>query len=563
MKKKQQQSSKEIPAKGNSGKKMTKKKTKGVKQKRNKDKGRSLLSNKFILDTRGSKRSKFQKQLRRKKMSNSTRTNVLGYDKLMEQERKLAKDLFGEDAELLHSVPQEAQTRDLPAASTDSTISTEEQQMIPDDPFDVHQPDTKDARKPAWVDEDDDNIRVKDICASMTKARGKRGIREVSNVKYELKLQEKFSQVFGSTPEWADLNNKLTGDSDDDDEMTRTTGNYLSAESSGKLPKTSLEYKKLHDLNHTSRSEGAVLKAVEFNPRFQVGLVAGFSNNSFGAATLFQVDGSLNHKIQSIKFPKFTIKCAKFLQDGKKFVVGSNLYGHFFVYDMEAAKEMRIPCSKTEERSSMKNFIVSPDGELLVFVGTKGLLYVFDATTLSLIDTFHSPEEVKAAAFNESGSKMYTHGIGGDVFVWDMTSRACVHRFYDDGCIDGTSIAVSPSNQFLACGSSSGIVNIYDVANISSKAPRPVKILDKLVTPVTSLAFNPSSEILAMASDYVDNAMKLIHFPSMTHFNNFPGGQYPLRRVQVLNFSPKGGFLAAGNNNGAAPLYRLKHFSSY
>lgn len=96
------------------------------------------------------------------------------------------------------------------------------------------------------------------------------------------------------------------------------------------------------------------------------------------------------------------------------------------------------------------------------------------------------------------------------MLVWDMDSRMCVHRFYDDGCIDGTSITMSPNNQYLACGSSSGVVNIYDTANLSVQAPKPVAILDKLVTAVSDLTFNSSSEVLAMASKVVDNSLKLV-----------------------------------------------------
>lgn len=97
------------------------------------------------------------------------------------------------------------------------------------------------------------------------------------------------------------------------------------------------------------------------------------------------------------------------------------------------------------------------------------------------------------------------------MFVWDMDSRMCVHRFYDDGCVDGASIAMSPNNQYLACGSSSGVVNIYDTASVSDKAPRPVAALDRLVTSVDSLAFNSSSEILATASTFKAKALKLVN----------------------------------------------------
>lgn len=68
----------------------------------------------------------------------------------------------------------------------------------------------------------------------------------------------------------------------------------------------------------------------------------------------FQVDGLHNHKIQTMKFPRFPIKCAKFFKDGRRFVVGSDLYGHFFVYDMEGGKEIMIPWNKSEDRKCMK-----------------------------------------------------------------------------------------------------------------------------------------------------------------------------------------------------------------
>lgn len=94
--------------------------------------------------------------------------------------------------------------------------------------------------------------------------------------------------------------------------------------------------------------------------------------------------------------------------------------------------------------------------------------------------------------------------------VWDMVNRACVHRFYDDGCIQGRSIALQGT--YLACGSSSGVVNVYDTSSISSStSPTPIKSLAKLTTAVTSLAFNPSAEILATASQNEEtNNVKLV-----------------------------------------------------
>ena len=57
-----------------------------------------------------------------------------------------------------------------------------------------------------------------------------------------------------------------------------------------------------------------------------------------------------------------------------------------------------------------------------------------------------------------------------------MNGRVCVHKFLDDGCIAGTSVAISPTQQYLACGSSSGIVNLYNTNQLENNSlPKPDK----------------------------------------------------------------------------------------
>ena len=40
----------------------------------------------------------------------------------------------------------------------------------------------------------------------------------------------------------------------------------------------------------------------------------------------------------------------------------------------------------------------------------------------------------------------------GEVYVWDLSSRRCIHKFTDEGCVLGTKVAVSPDGQRVACG---------------------------------------------------------------------------------------------------------------
>ncbi|XP_068212188.1 U3 small nucleolar RNA-associated protein 18 homolog [Palaemon carinicauda] len=493
-----------------------------------------------------------------------TTVDALVEDKQKQRERELTDDLFGgmKIDEQVDSEDDEDEDCMLPSEREDESRKRDrEESNIPDDPFDIHEMEVSLAKKkkPAWVDEEDENIRVKDVVSNMVRSRGKRGEKEISEKKYESELREKFSNVIGGTPDWADLD-KIPKDLDEDD-MGKKTGNYLSGKSSLDLPRKILEYKQMCDLN-SSHSEGALIKAIEFNQDLQVAIVAG-SVGPLGAVSMFQVDGNNNHRIHSVRFPNYPITCARFLKDGKRFVVGSQMHSHFFVYDMETSKETRLYVNKKCDKSVDKNLYVNPDGETFIYLDNKGKMFVYDTETLSLIEVMESPFPITAATFNSDGTRLYTYGLTGEVCVWDMTSRVCIHKFVDEGCITGDAIALSPNNQYLACGSRSGIVNIYDSSMLSTIEPAPVKVLTNLTTRVTDLRFNSTSEVLAMASDRKPNAVKLVHFPSMTVFENFPNLRKEMKNIVSVNFSPNSGYLALGNNRGAASLFRLIHFPSY
>lgn len=89
-----------------------------------------------------------------------------------------------------------------------------------------------------------------------------------------------------------------------------------------------------------------------------------------------------------------------------------------------------------------------------------------------------------------------------------MNSRTCIKKFMDDGCLEGTSLAMSYNDQYLAAGSSSGVVNLYKIP--CDIHPKPEKTILNLVTTVSKLNFNKSSDILAMASNQKNDAVKLV-----------------------------------------------------
>jgi U3 small nucleolar RNA-associated protein 18 len=91
--------------------------------------------------------------------------------------------------------------------------------------------------------------------------------------------------------------------------------------------------------------------------------------------------------------------------------------------------------------------------------------------------------------------------------------------------------------------------------------PAVTKSFMQLRTPVSTLAFHPSGELLVTASKDEKDQMRLLHVGSGSAFGNWPTPRTPLRRVQAVAFSPSGAYMVAGNNAGRVLLWRLNHYS--
>lgn len=378
-------------------------------------------------------------------------------------------------------------------------------------------------------------------------------------------------QLSLDTPKWAKLKttkkrkrpSKKTSDSDEDENLDdnrigllQSTGNYLSKSSS--LSSFTIELKKCRDANRENPSQ--YLTASEFHPKSTVLLTAGRKSRF----NLFQVDGEKNRKIHSIFVDRLPIKCSHFSCDGLQIVLSSG-YNYFSYFDMEAAKLVRVPRFNFIDNNKLTDFILSPDGRHIVFFGQYGYMHLVSSNSKEYLTSLKMNGSVDAAVFSKDGNRMFSFGSDGQVYIWDMNHRRCIHRFYDDGCVNGTAIAVSPNNKYLACGSDSGVVNIYDVDTcMTSPTPRPQKAVMNLTTECNSLLFNHSNEFLAATSIHSEKGVKLIHLPSMTVFRNFPDSldkdvTYP----RLLDISPNSGYLTIGNNKGQALLYRIKHFGNF
>lgn len=356
-------------------------------------------------------------------------------------------------------------------------------------------------------------------------------------------------------PSWATAEELNVDAADSDDDVMKGTGNYLAP--SVDLPSDIIDIKKCTNANKENPSKGKI-KSVEFLHNAELMLVAGMDSK----LRLFQVDGKCNPKIESIGFDNFPIFKAHFTKDGEQVIVGS-WHKSFYVFDMMSGKMTRTCIKEIEYAPNTKNFVMSPDGKHMCLVGQYGHLHLLSVKTRELVHTFRMNSSAEAVCFNSDGQSLLSHGDGGEVFIWDVKSRTCRHKFIDEGCTKGTSLSVSYGDHYVATGSYSGVVNIYDDSCFQKTSPKPRKAVMNLTTSCSTMAFNSTAEILAIASDFTESAMKLVHLPTQTVFSNFPKKTDGLHIPMALDFSPNSGYLSVGNNKGKALLYRLRHYSEY
>ncbi|XP_053309006.1 U3 small nucleolar RNA-associated protein 18 homolog [Spea bombifrons] len=426
------------------------------------------------------------------------------------------------------------------------------------------------ARKPVW--EDDDDLLEESIEMTHRYRRDIRKSREEKTLgkeKLQIRLQEEFQKAMGGVPSWAARDHKKR-DSDEDDEdessdeenednLLSKTGNLLTKSSS--LPKGILAVKRCLNANHERLSK-VPLSTVQFHPLAQVVMTAGVDCT----ISLFQVDGKLNPKIQSIYLESFPIFKAQFSADGEQVVATGMRHKLFYVYDMMGGNIIPIPSIRGLNDKRFQQFEVSPDGSYLLLNGSAGFLHLLSMKTKELIGSMKMNGKSVKAAFTPDCSKIISNSDDGCVYIWDVNSRKCLNKFVDDGSIRGTTIALSGDGRYLACGSNTGVVNIYNSEDcLQTTAPKPLKTVMNLVTSASTMVFNSKTEILAVASNKMDDAVKLIHIPSWSVFSNFPQ-QSKRKRIHLtrsMDFSPRSGFFSIANNRGEALLYRLKHYTDF
>jgi U3 small nucleolar RNA-associated protein 18 len=226
------------------------------------------------------------------------------------------------------------------------------------------------------------------------------------------------------------------------------------------------------------------------------------------------------------------------------------------VWDLDTGKVEKVKgtADRKEEQKSMERFKLSPCGRYIGLIGTArkggGLINVLDAHTTQWIAQVRVDGRGGVADFAWwcDGEGMCVVSKNGEVSEWDGRMRRVVARWIDEGAVGTTVLSLGGrsgrtqlgGDRWIAIGSSSGIVNVYDrrpwaAAITESRSdedgsaiphnPKPTRVFDQLTTPISHLQFSADGQLMVMASRWKRDALRLsmlsFSFICSTHFTDY------------------------------------------
>jgi WD40 repeat protein len=154
---------------------------------------------------------------------------------------------------------------------------------------------------------------------------------------------------------------------------------------------------------------------------------------------------------------------------------------------------------------------------------------------------------VNSISFLSNSDIFYSSGGDGRILRWDLNTSPIISRTLIDNNFINRSMAVSNNDRWLACGTPTSGIQLFNLNNPNS----PPKLLEGHKGWVDALAFTPDSKKLFSAS--TDNS--IIYWDLIagtnTTFVNYDS------KINSICVSPDGKFLAGGSVNGKVIVWNL------
>jgi len=416
----------------------------------------------------------------------------------------------------------------------------------------------------AWYDSDDETVTISLTSTSrLRKLRKTEGEDIVKGKIYTRRLRQQFERIY-PLPDWASpaqphpRRKRDLQDSADEDDVTPTdplsvlfqSSSQLTRRSTTVLPDDILAIAAVAPIPPVAGNPAS--QTVHFHPSRPL-LLVGSQDHTL---RIHRIDGKSNPLATSLRLPRLRIQSASF-HPTRDFVYTTGLHRHgFYIWDLRNDSVRKIAKTFNEESMSSgewRNLKISADGSVVAVMGAPGWLCLLNAENGVYMGGCKVDGTIADYAFTRDGSGAIIVSVGGDIWEFDTASVLVTNRWRDEGGVSLTRVALSPGDRFLAIGSVSGIVTIYD---LPSRVQSPVKTLYNLTTPITALEFSPDGQILMIASSGKRDQLRAVHVPSFKVFPNWPTSKTPLGVVECISLG-QNGYLAVGRRKGVA-LWKVR-----
>ena len=473
-------------------------------------------------------------------------------------------------------------------------------------------------RRPAWVDEADDDVAVN--IASVAR---RRKLRErvdedvIPGGAFGARLRARYQQLnsAGGALAWAALPS-TSGAPSESEGAARLLGRAgaLTSRRPRTLPSGEIAATRARDANADAASK-CVIQSVEFSPAARMGQpLLMFTAGLDRRLRLFRVDasagalagpgGDLSRSgvssggaaaaeggVRTALFGDLPIRRAAFLDTLGRSILVAGSRPFCYTIDVETFRAQRFHPRKRSAQGAreaggggggggLADFCVSQGLGAVAFYGGAGSeVTVASTATGQAMARVHVDGGASAGCF-ASDKELVLCSRQGEVLRFDLRTWRVRDRFRDEGTARCTACAHSEAaGGVLAVGSVEGVVNLYQggagggigggiggggggLGPMLARARVPAKALYNLTTKADVMRFNAQGTVLAMGSTMQRDALRLVHVPSRTVFANWPTSKTPLHYVHCVAFSPDSGYLAIGNARGRVLLYKLQHYSN-
>lgn len=474
-------------------------------------------------------------------------------------------------------------------------------------------------QKPAWEDSDDERLTV-----SLAGVRQLRKLREteaddlVSGTEYTRRLRQQYLRL-NPLPSWAkasaadrktkrrrrssaaassasESSAESDASSDEDDvdpsalplEKFLRDASLLNGEGRRKRRKLRpevIDIQRTRDIADTHRGP---VESLCFHPQHPVLLSSSTSSILYLHHVNPTAHPTPNPQLTSVQVKSVPVRRSAFLHPNGDEIIfaGRRRFFHSWNISSGLVKKVTKIQGHQHEQRTMERFRLAPDGRHMALIATSrkggGMLNIISVGSMQWVAQARLDSRGGIADFSwwRNGEGITILGRDGQVAEWSLATRRTVGLWRDEGSVGATVMALGGKggpaglgeDRWVAMGSNSGIVNIYDRDTLISKIeddgsidvkplPEPTRRYEQLTTPITTISFSHDGQLLAFASLHKKDALKLVHLPSCTVYRNWPTEQTPLGRVTAVAFG-KGKeadlVMAVGNDVGKIRMWEVR-----